>query len=46
MPLTGRRVVVTGIGLMTALGTSRESVWDGLVAGRCGIGDVTLFDAS
>src|ERR1051326_820053 len=39
-----RRVAVTGIGLMTALGTTREQVWDGLVAGRCGIGDVTLFD--
>jgi 3-oxoacyl-[acyl-carrier-protein] synthase II len=41
-----RRVVVTGIGLITALGTTREAVWDGLVGGRCGIGDVTLFDAT
>jgi 3-oxoacyl-[acyl-carrier-protein] synthase II len=41
-----RRVAVTGIGLMSALGTTREAVWDGLVAGRCGIGDVTLFDAA
>jgi len=40
-----RRVVVTGIGLISALGTTREVVWNGLVAGRCGIGDVTLFDA-
>ena len=46
MPLNGRRVVVTGIGLMTALGTTREAVWDGLVGGRCGIDDVTLFDAA
>lgn len=38
-----RRVAVTGIGLMSALGTTREAVWDGLVAGRCGIADVTLF---
>src|SRR5207249_2387433 len=37
---------VTGIGLMSALGTTRERVWDGLVAGRCGIADVTLFDAA
>jgi 3-oxoacyl-[acyl-carrier-protein] synthase II len=42
--MNDRRAVVTGIGLMTALGTSREAVWDGLVGGRCGIGDVTLFD--
>ena len=41
-----RRVAVTGIGLMTALGTTREDVWNGLVAGRCGIGDVTLFDSA
>jgi len=44
--MTGRRVVVTGIGLMTALGCDRESVWRGLVEGRCGIGAITLFDAT
>jgi 3-oxoacyl-[acyl-carrier-protein] synthase II len=31
---------------MSALGTTREEVWDGLVNGRCGIADVTLFDAA
>ena len=41
-----RRVAVTGIGLMSALGTTRETVWNGIVEGRCGIGTVTLFDAS
>ena len=45
-PMSRRRVVVTGIGLISALGTSRETVWDGLVRGRCGIGNVTLFDAT
>jgi len=44
--MNDRRVAVTGIGLMSALGTTRETVWDALVAGRCGIGDVTLFDAT
>jgi 3-oxoacyl-[acyl-carrier-protein] synthase II len=39
-----RRVAITGIGLMSALGTTREAVWNGLVEGRCGIGSVTLFD--
>jgi 3-oxoacyl-[acyl-carrier-protein] synthase II len=41
-----RRVAITGIGLMSALGTGREAVWSGLVGGRCGIADVTLFDAT
>jgi 3-oxoacyl-[acyl-carrier-protein] synthase II len=41
-----RRVAVTGIGIVSALGTTREAVWSGLLAGRCGIGDVTLFDAT
>jgi 3-oxoacyl-[acyl-carrier-protein] synthase II len=44
MPLPHRRVAVTGIGLICALGTSREEVWRGLVEGRCGIGELTLFD--
>jgi 3-oxoacyl-[acyl-carrier-protein] synthase II len=44
--VSGRRVAVTGIGLLSALGTTRDAVWDGLVHGRCGIADVTLFDAS
>ena len=41
-----RRVAVTGIGLMSALGTTREAVWHGLVSGRCGMADVTLFDTA
>ena len=41
-----RRVAVTGIGLMTALGSTRDEVWRGMLDGRCGIGDVSLFDAS
>lgn len=41
-----RRVAVTGIGLMSALGNTRDAVWAGMLAGECGIRDVTLFDAS
>jgi len=37
---------VTGIGLMSALGTTREAVWHGLVSGRCGIAAVTQFDTT
>ena len=44
--MTDRRVVVTGIGLMSALGTTREAVWQGLVSGRCGIAAVTQFDTT
>ena len=39
-----RRVAITGIGMVSALGVGREQVWQNLVDGRCGIGDVTLFD--
>ncbi len=42
----GRSVVVTGLGAVSSLGGDLRSTWDGLVAGRCGIGPITLFDAS
>ncbi|MGH7662585.1 MAG: beta-ketoacyl synthase N-terminal-like domain-containing protein, partial [Vulcanimicrobiaceae bacterium] len=41
-----RRVVVTGMGAVTPLGNSREAFWEGLVAGRSGVGPITAFDAS
>lgn len=42
--MTRRRVAITGIGLVCALGLDREASWQGLVEGRCGIDDLTLFD--
>ena len=41
-----RRVVITGLGAVTALGASLNQYWDGLVQGRSGIRRITQFDAS
>jgi 3-oxoacyl-[acyl-carrier-protein] synthase II len=40
------RVVVTGVGAVTALGHDAASTWEGMVAGRSGIGPITQFDTS
>src|SRR5256714_3794 len=39
-----RRVVVTGVGLVTPLGNTVETSWSGLMAGRSGAGPITKFD--
>jgi 3-oxoacyl-[acyl-carrier-protein] synthase II len=41
-----RRVVVTGIGLICAVGNKTEEVWQQLLQGKSGIGPITQFDAS
>lgn len=41
-----RRVVVTGIGLICAVGNNTEEVWKNLLAGKSGIGRITHFDTS
>lgn len=41
-----RRVVITGVGCVTPLGSNLDSIWRNLTAGRSGVGRLTLFDAS
>jgi 3-oxoacyl-[acyl-carrier-protein] synthase II len=41
-----RRVVITGLGLITPLGIGVESSWKAFIEGRSGIGRITTFDAS
>jgi len=44
--LTKRRVVVTGLGMISPLGVGNEPTWQGLIEGRSGVGRITKFDAS
>lgn len=39
-----RRVVVTGVGMITPVGLDTKTSWEGLIAGRSGIGPITQFD--
>ncbi len=41
-----KRVVVTGIGLLTPIGFGRKEFWSELIAGKCGISPVTSFDTA
>ncbi|HEX5015829.1 MAG TPA: beta-ketoacyl-ACP synthase II [Candidatus Limnocylindrales bacterium] len=45
-PAEPRRVVVTGMGLVTSLGVGVAKAWDGLVAGRSGVRTIEAFDPS
>lgn len=45
-PETRQRVVITGLGALTPLASSAPASWEAMVAGRSGVGPVTLFDAS
>ncbi|MBA2719079.1 MAG: beta-ketoacyl-ACP synthase II [Chloroflexi bacterium] len=43
-PTSPRRVVVTGMGALTALGNDVATTWQAMVEGRSGVGPITLFD--
>lgn len=44
--MSRRRIVVTGLGLVSPVGIGVEESWNAIVAGRSGIATITLFDAS
>jgi 3-oxoacyl-[acyl-carrier-protein] synthase II len=44
--LTDRRVVVTGLGVVTPLGHDLETFWENLISSQCGIDRITAFDAT
>lgn len=44
--MTKRRVVVTGIGMLSPLGNDVDSTWSNVLAGNSGISDITRFDAT
>ena len=41
-----RRIVITGVGLVTPLGIGAEETWQAICAGKSGIGEITRFDAT
>ncbi|PYM15591.1 MAG: beta-ketoacyl-[acyl-carrier-protein] synthase II [Verrucomicrobia bacterium] len=43
---TERRVVVTGLGVVSSLGQDIDTFWNNIIAGRCGIEKITAFDVS
>src|SRR5690606_38334139 len=42
--MNNRRVVITGLGMITPLGLDVESTWESILNGRSGVGPITLFD--
>jgi 3-oxoacyl-[acyl-carrier-protein] synthase II len=44
--MSRRRVAITGIGIVSALGLTREATWAQMLKGACGIGPVSAFDAT
>ena len=45
-PQAPRRVVVTGVGMVTPLGNTAAETWKNLLAGQSGVGQITRFDTT
>ncbi len=45
-PIVPRQVVVTGIGVISPIGLTKESYWESLASGRSGVAEITRFDPS
>src|SRR5436309_7602053 len=43
---TERRVVITGLGVVSPLGNDLDTFWTSLIAGKCGVDKITSFDAA
>ena len=44
--MSQNKLVITGMGAVTPVGIGVESFWNNLLAGACGVGPITRFDAS
>src|SRR2546430_2920756 len=44
--MSKRRIVVTGLGVVSPVGSTVQSAWDAILRGQSGIGPVTRFDVS
>lgn len=44
--MTKRRIVITGLGLITPLGLDVKSTWEGILAGKSGVGTISSLDVS
>lgn len=41
-----KRIVITGIGVLSPIGSGRHEFWDALVSGKIGTSEITAFDTS
>ncbi len=44
--MAGRRVVITGVGVLTPIGIGKDRFWNAMMEGRSGVGPIRSFDAS